>query len=131
MEEKVESKKIFDAIMCDNALSVLMINIYSLSKDEKQIIISNYDDKKYSHKCFLVMASYVQTLDGYPIVFQKSLIPYLFLKIKYGKKYNIQRAKKNKISINVEEQIKHIEKYFELNEEIYKQIYKNYFERKK
>lgn len=115
----------------DSIVSDCIINIYSLSKEEKRIILTNFDPNIDTDKCVIEIAKIAQSLWNYDIEVDLPFIKYLLFKIK-NKKINIKRYKKytNK-KVDVQELKQFVSHAYVETTMIFKDIYDEYYKPRK
>lgn len=110
----------------DELCNISMINLYTLSKKEKKIKLSNFDFKNKKHLYLLSIAKILNTLYGYKICIQSNFVDYIKYKIKHMNKY-IKYKRKMLNGIEINSFLNHITTAQKLDENIWIDIYNVFF----
>lgn len=118
----------------DNVVQATIVNLYTLSKDIKEIRISNFGDKNKNHLYLLSVANIASTLFNFPVKIKMNRIKLQFLKWKYPNLYkNVQKCDEA-FSFSAQTLLEDMQRMFIPhlgNEWDYSDIYEAYYERKK
>ena len=115
----------------DRIITTAMINMYSLSKEKKEIILKNVNPNNISHLFMIEVAKIVNLYWGFKIRIQTSF--FFFLKLKKQcrlSKKNTKRIplkKENYVAIKIEKFLKDIQKAYETKPSIFREIYNAYY----
>lgn len=122
MEEKNNINVYYDGI-----IQVALVNFFTIGKDTKRIVLTNFDRKNPSHKCILVLTGIVQDLWDFQTELVMSRFKYRVLK--FTNKHVRCIRSKNQTGTDINEFIKHIE---EANDDIgiFEKIYNEYYKEK-
>ena len=108
----------------DQMVNALMINMYSLAKEDGEIRLYNFNRYDPRHLAAVHVASTLRDVMGLNIAIKTSWIGYFWVKWKFKKIRNIKKARKE--NIDIEKEIHHIEKTFEATNR-FVDIYKEYY----
>lgn len=118
----------------DTVVQSTIVNLYTLSKDIKEIRICNFDSKNKDHLYLLSVANIASTLFNFPVKIKMNRIKLQFLKWRYPNLYkNIQKCDEA-FSFSVQTLLEDMQRMFipHLGKEWnYSDIYEAYYERKK
>lgn len=127
MEDKIEQKQTTTQLY-DSLISVAVINLFTLGKENKKLHFINFNINDERHLAILKIARTLYDLEGFSITVNLNLIDYIILIKKLKCKYWVKRNHK-KAGIDTEDFVMHIEKANDAYG-IFKHIYKKYYERK-
>ena len=117
----------------DRIITTAMINMYSLSKEKEEIILKNVDPNNISHLFMIEIAKIVNLYWGFKIKIQTSFFNFRKLKkqLRLSKKNSkrISPKKKNYSAIKIEKFLKDIQKAYEGEPSIFRNIYDAYYAR--
>ncbi len=108
----------------DQMVNALMINMYSLGKEEGEVCLYNFNRYDPRHLAAIHIASMLKDIMGIKISVKTSLFNYLWMKWKFKKIHNIGRGKKG--NVDIEKELHHIEKTYEATNR-FADIYKEYY----
>lgn len=115
----------------DRIITTAMINMYSLSKEKKEIILKNVDPNNISHLFMIEVAKIVNLYWGFKIKIQTSFFNFRKLKkqCRLSKKNTkrISLKKENYTAIKIEKFLKDIQKAYETKPSIFRDIYDAYY----
>ena len=115
----------------DRIITTAMINMYSLSKEKKEIILKNVDPNNISHLFMIEVAKIVNLYWGFEIRIQTSFFNFRKLKkqCRLSKKNTkrIPLKKENYVAIKIEKFLKDIQKAYETKPSIFREIYNAYY----
>lgn len=115
----------------DRIITTAMINMYSLSKEKKEIILKNVDPNNISHLFMIEVAKIVNLYWGFKIRIQTSFFNFRKLKkqCRLSKKNTkrIPLKKENYVAIKIEKFLKDIQKAYETKPSIFREIYNAYY----
>lgn len=115
----------------DRIITTAMINMYSLSKEKKEIILKNVDPNNISHLFMIEVAKIVNLYWGFKIKIQTSFFDFRKLKKQCRlSKRNTKRIslkKENYAAIKIEKFLKDIQKAYETKPSIFRDIYDAYY----
>lgn len=115
----------------DRIITTAMINMYSLSKEKKEIILKNVDPNNISHLFMIEVAKIVNLYWGFKIKIQTSFFNFRKLKkqCRLSKKNTkrISLKKENYTAIKIEKFLKDIQKAYETKSSIFRDIYDAYY----
>ncbi len=118
----------------DNVVQATLVNLYTLSKDIKEIRIYNFDNKSKDHLYLLSIANIASTIFNFPVKIKMNRIKLQFLKWKYPNLYkNIQKCDEA-FSFSAKTLLEDMQRMLipHLGKEWnYSDIYEAYYERKK
>ena len=109
-------------LLYDEIIKVSITNLYTLSKENKKVNLTNFNKKDKSHLCLLVISGYMKMF-GCTLSVRTNFLNKFFIKRKTGIEFNIT---KDKEGIFCDEFIYHIEKAYD-RPGIFEEIYDNYF----
>lgn len=116
----------------DEVINITMVNIYTLTKEHKKIILSGIDRKNYDHLFILRVALLAKDIYGFPLELSINFWDSVVLNWKMRKlSRRIPRAKEESANVDVNKLIEfmyppireYLGKDFKL-ENIYRQFYK-------
>ena len=115
----------------DRIIITAMINMYSLSKEKKEIILKNVNPNNISHLFMIEVAKIVNLYWGFKIRIQTSFFNFRKLKkqCRLSKKNTkrISLKKENCAAIKIEKFLKDIQKAYETKPSIFRDIYDAYY----
>ena len=112
----------------DQIVNTTLINIYSLSKQNKTIILENFNPKDKNHLYFLHVAITARDLFGFNIKVKLGWWKLFKLNFKLRKHYlRLQRAKSWESGINVPEVLNYMSPLFKDGDVSYAEIYEEYY----
>ena len=115
----------------DRIITTAMINMYSLSKEKKEIILKNVNPNNISHLFMIEVAKIVNLYWGFKIRIQTSFFNFRKLKkqCRLSKKNTkrIPLKKENYVAIKIEKFLKDIQKAYETKPSIFREIYNAYY----
>lgn len=111
----------------DNMLEALLVNIYSLSKEEKRININGYVHKA-PHILFLSICNVCYTMYNYPIYIHMNWFKFIWYKIRYWRTLAIHYSFTSK-GMDIDKELTHISNAFEVSnaKTLFYDIYYDYF----
>lgn len=115
-----EKHKLYDQI-----ISATLTNIYTLSKEQKEIVLNNFNPKDKNHLYFLEVAKVASQMFKMPLSLNLSY--FNFLKIRFKKKYK-GITRKNCFGIDITEVLSFMTKAIKIDPNIYTEIHKEYYE---
>lgn len=108
----------------DQMVNALFMNMYTLSKEDGEIYLYNFNRKDSRHWAAIHIASLLKDISGRKLAVNTSLLNYLWIKWKFPKLKGIKRTKK--ANINIEKEVAHIERTYEA-EGHFSNIYRDYY----
>lgn len=115
----------------DRIITTAMINMYSLSKEKKEIILKDVNPNNISHLFMIEVAKIVNLYWGFKIKIQTSFFNFRKLKkqCRLSKKNTkrISLKKENYTAIKIEKFLKDIQKAYETKPSIFRDIYDAYY----
>lgn len=114
----------------DQVVGTTFVNIYSLSKDNNKIILEKFNYNCGVSRVFLEVAFMVSQFTGKEVYISTSIMDYLKIKYKY-RKNKIRFAKATEKGIDIYSVAAHQAIEMGQTSDIYDEIFKTYYERKK
>lgn len=111
----------------NHLLNIAFINLYTLSKDNKKVILTNFSFNNKQHLLLLNIAKNLHNIYGYEIFVDDNFYNFIKYKIKHRKDTFIHRNKKLISCINVDEFLNHITTAQNIDKNIWIKIYNDFF----
>lgn len=107
-----------------------LINLYTLSKQEKKIQLKFFDFKCKEHLTLLNIANNLHSLYGFEIYLEANLKDFLLYKLKTKHTKHIHWKKSILIGVDIEDFLTHICSAYGETREVWEKIYVDFFEEK-
>lgn len=104
-----------------------LINLYTLSKQEKKIQLKNFSFKRKDHLVLLNIAHNLHSLYGYDIYLETNLFDFLLYKLKKKNTGHLHRKKNILIGVDIEAFLGHITTTYGAENRVWEQIYDDFF----
>ena len=112
----------------DNMISACLCNLYICGKENKEIILKNFDNNDVNHLFLLEVAKMAKGCFAFKV---KLEMPWLkFIKIKNHKKNGIKRVHPNKNrcdGINIDDFLKFVQEAYDESPAVWKLIYNEFY----
>lgn len=125
----IHKKYKFSAL--DKAATCATINFYTISKEKKRIELKDFNRRNKEHMALLHISQSARVLHGSDVFIDTSFWDYLYLKIKYLRRFKIKRLKSCeniKFNPTCDEFISFIENQLH-TPGVFIQIYEEYYKR--
>ena len=108
----------------DGLVNALLTNLITLTKEDREIYLFNYNRKDSRHWAAIHISSLLREISGTKVYLNCSLVDYLWMKWKFKKIKGIKRTKK--ANVDIENELSHIENANNMKG-IYSDIYRAYY----
>ncbi len=114
----------------DKMAQICFINIWGMSKDKQEIVLTNFDVTRKDHLCVLKIAGSISQVYNFPVTIELGLFRSLKAKRMTGEKfYHKKNIKDTSGAIDVQNMIEFMENSNNLSG-IFSKIYEEFYERK-
>ena len=107
--------------------NIAFINLYTLSKEHKKVILKNFSFYNKQHLLLLNIAKNLHNIYGYEIFVDDNFYNFIKYKIKHRKDTFIHRNKKLISCVKVDEFLNHITSAQNIDKNIWIKIYDDFF----
>lgn len=107
--------------------NIALINLYTISKENKKIILTNFSFKNKNHLFLLHMAKVLHNIYEYEIFVDDKFFNFIKYKITHIKDKFIHRSKKLISCVNVDDFLAHIASAQNVENNIWTKIYNDFF----